>query len=128
MTEKFLSSQDADTEAISATKIREASLPDTYYVIWLTGLPCSGKTTIAQALAKRIACEILDGDDLRGSAFAATVGFTPQDRQRHIERVGYMAKRLSKYSHVVCAFVSPSEIVRNTLPVDIMVWVKCLAC
>jgi adenylylsulfate kinase-like enzyme len=37
----------------------------TYPVIWLTGLPCSGKTTIAKELAKNTRIEVLDGDDIR---------------------------------------------------------------
>ena len=34
-------------------------------IIWLTGLPCSGKTTIARALAKKINATVLDGDEIR---------------------------------------------------------------
>ena len=94
-------------------------------IIWLTGLPCSGKTTLANALSKICIVEVLDGDVLRATPFAMNAGFSPEDRKRHLLRVGYLAERLSKYSIVICAFVSPSEEVRQQLPIDVMVYVKC---
>ena len=106
-------------------------------IIWLTGLPCSGKTTIARELKRRLTgslgdiecgrvCELLDGDDLRNSDFASTAGFSPEARRDHLLRVGYMAKRLAKHApYVVCAFVSPAESVRQTLPIDLLVHVDC---
>lgn len=94
-------------------------------VIWLTGLPCSGKTTIAKVIVERTGAEFLDGDDLRDSDFSKGIGFTPEERKRHLLRVGYLAKRLSKYNDVICSFVSPAKDVREQLPVDIMVYVKC---
>ena len=96
-----------------------------YLVIWLTGLPCSGKTTLAEIIVKKINGELLDGDDLRGSDFSKGIGFSPEARKQHLLRVGYLAGRLSKYAHVVCSFVSPSEDVRNILPVDLLIYVDC---
>jgi len=94
-------------------------------IIWLTGLPCSGKTTLAEILVKRMGGELLDGDVLRNSDFSKGIGFSPEERERHLLRVGYLAKMLGKYTNVFCSFVSPSEEVRKKLDVDIMVYVKC---
>jgi adenylylsulfate kinase len=94
-------------------------------IIWLTGLPCSGKTTIAEQLVKISNGELLDGDNLRGSDFSKGIGFSPEERERHLLRVGFLARMLSKYTTVVCSFVSPSEEVRKKIGADYMVYVKC---
>lgn len=90
-------------------------------VIWLTGCPSSGKTTIARALAKElhlkyphIKTQLLDGDDVRSSPLATHVGFSKIDRGNHIRRMAYMAKMFSDHGIVViCAFVSPDRAVRQ---------------
>lgn len=106
-------------------------------IIWFTGLPCSGKTTIAKALDKNLdsvwmrlaglpkMCHVLDGDTLRGSDFSRGIGFTKEDREQHLLRVGYMAKELNTYvPYVLCSFVSPFEDTRKKLPIDLLVYVK----
>ncbi|MEK7801730.1 MAG: adenylyl-sulfate kinase, partial [Pseudomonadota bacterium] len=90
------------------------------HVIWLTGCPASGKTTIANALLKKIArhyphvrTQLLDGDVMRSTPMADTVGFTREDRARHILRMAYLAKMFADQGIlVVCAFVSPDRAVR----------------
>jgi adenylylsulfate kinase len=79
-----------------------------YKVIWLTGLMSSGKTTIAQALAKKIDAYILDGDELRGSYISRGLGFTESDRKLNLMRAAEIAKMMVKKSHVICAFISPT--------------------
>jgi len=80
-------------------------------VVWLTGLSGSGKSTLAQsvsaALAQRgLRVETLDGDKIR-TIFPNT-GFTRQDRDAHIKRVGFLASRLEQHGvFVVCSLVSP---------------------
>ena len=80
--------------------------------LWLTGLPCSGKTTIAEIVkaeleAKGCAVELLDGDEIR-KHFSAGVGFSKEDRANHLKRVAYLCHLLSKHGVVVLAsFVSP---------------------
>lgn len=90
-------------------------------VIWLTGCPSSGKTTIALALDDAIhrqypylrTCR-LDGDDMRTSPLAMHVGFTKKDRAEHIRRMAYMAKMFADCGVVViCSFVSPDRPVRS---------------
>ena len=80
--------------------------------VWFTGLPCSGKTTIAELAAKELAregrdVEVLDGDEIR-KHFSAGVGFSKEDRANHLKRVAYLCHLLTKHGGVVLAsFVSP---------------------
>jgi adenylylsulfate kinase len=76
--------------------------------IWLTGLPSSGKTTIATALAERLRAEghrveVLDGDDVR-TLLSADLGFSRADRFANVQRIGYVAELLA--SHGVKVLVS----------------------
>lgn len=90
-------------------------------VIWLTGCPSSGKTTIARALAHElherypyIKTQLLDGDDMRISPLAMNVGFSQEDRANHIRRMGYLANMFANHGVVViCAFVSPDRAIRE---------------
>ncbi len=86
---------------------------DKSIVIWLTGLSASGKTTIGDALAENLKTlghrvEHLDGDLVR-KMFPGT-GFTREERDRHIKRVGYLAAMLEKHDvFVVASFISPYQ-------------------
>ncbi len=90
-------------------------------VLWLTGCPSSGKTTIAEALKTElhekfphVKTQILDGDDMRNSPMAARVGFTKRDRAEHILRMAYLAKLFADHGIIViCAFVSPDRTIRQ---------------
>lgn len=83
--------------------------------IWLTGLPCSGKTTIAYELKKHFPkSQLLDGDLIRGTPLANTVGFSKEDREQHILRMGHLAKMfVDQGITAICSFVSPDRKVRN---------------
>jgi adenylylsulfate kinase len=80
--------------------------------VWFTGLPCSGKTTIADKLAtilkeKGGKVERLDGDIVR-KGLTRDLGFSKEDRDKNIERVTFVAKLLTRNDVVVLAtFVSP---------------------
>jgi len=68
--------------------------------IWLTGLPSSGKTTLAQSLASRLTrqghrVEVLDGDEIR-TFLSAGLGFTREDRNTNVQRVGLVAEVLAR--------------------------------
>ncbi|MCP3684494.1 MAG: adenylyl-sulfate kinase [bacterium] len=82
-------------------------------IFWLTGLPCSGKTTIARELAKRIGAEIIDGDDIRN--LMQNTDFSPSGRAKHMLAVANLAWRFSKYTPVVVALVSPLKKVREEI-------------
>ncbi len=80
--------------------------------IWLTGLPASGKSTLAakveQELCRRgVHCYVLDGDVLRKS-LNQDLGFSPEDRRENIRRAGEVARVLVDAGLVViAAFISP---------------------
>jgi adenylylsulfate kinase len=84
----------------------------TGFTIWLTGLPCSGKSTIARELARRLLrrgrrVEVLDGDLIRQS-LSYGLGFSREDRDRNVLRVAFVANLLSRNDVVVIvAVVSP---------------------
>jgi len=96
-------------------------------IFWLTGLPCSGKTTIANELSKHINAEILDGDDIR--KISNNQDFSPGGREKHMLSVAELAYRFSKYTNVIVALVSPLKAVREkikeTYPNVIEIYIKC---
>ncbi len=68
--------------------------------MWFTGLPSSGKTTTALALADAVRdrgarVEVLDGDEVR-THLSAGLGFTRADRDTQVTRVGYVAQLLAR--------------------------------
>jgi adenylylsulfate kinase len=79
-------------------------------VIWLTGLSGSGKSTIADRLAVELekrGCRVekLDGDGVRE---VFPTGFSREDRQQHVKRMGFMAGLLNRHGvFVVASFISP---------------------
>ena len=81
-------------------------------VIWLTGLPGSGKTTIARILeaelrARNEKVEVLDGDAVR-QGLSPTLGFSAEDRNLHNRRVIYMSKLLERHEvTVIVGLISP---------------------
>ncbi|MFI7677288.1 adenylyl-sulfate kinase [Actinophytocola sp. NPDC049390] len=81
-------------------------------VVWLTGLPGSGKSTIADALERRlhgmgVHTYVLDGDNVR-SGLNRDLGFTPEDRAENVRRVAETARLLFDAGLVVIvALVSP---------------------
>jgi len=86
-------------------------------VFWLTGLPGSGKTTIAMGVARRLMdkgyrVEVLDGDWVR-KTINVGAGFTREERERHLLRVAWIARLLARNGVIVlCSFVSPYREVR----------------
>jgi len=109
-------------------------------IIWLTGLPASGKTTIAQALQVRLSDYtsvqsfpvILDGDEVR-KGLSADLGLSKDDRQEHVRRVVCVSKLLwengiTAIVSLISPYKSMRDLARKELDVCedfIEVWVKC---
>jgi adenylylsulfate kinase len=104
------------------------------FTIWFTGLPCCGKTTIADQVAivlknKNYTVEQLDGDIIR-QGVTRDLGFSKKDRDENIKRVTSIAKTLTQNNVIVLAsFVSPYREQRRNARKEIQkffeVYVRC---
>jgi adenylylsulfate kinase len=89
------------------------------FTLWMTGLPGSGKSTIAQLLSKRLVeeyglpVEVLDGDEIR-KGLSRDLGLSREDREEHNHRVSYVAKVLSRNGVIaITALISPYKSSRD---------------
>jgi adenylyl-sulfate kinase len=88
------------------------------FTLWFTGLPCSGKSTLAEIVAKELesrgrGVEILDGDVVR-THLTKGLGFSKEDRDENIRRIGYVCGLLSKHGAIaISAAISPSRTIRD---------------
>jgi adenylylsulfate kinase len=104
------------------------------FTLWFTGLACSGKTVLADAIAeefkkKGMKVERLDGDIVRKS-LTKDLGFSDEDRRKNIERITFVAKLLTRNGVAVLAsFISPFNDIRaysrKEIGEYILVYVKC---
>lgn len=91
---------------------REAISGHQACTIWMTGLPASGKSTLAVALEKAlweraVHAYVLDGDNIR-HGLNKDLGFSPEDRNENIRRIGEVAKLFTAAGVInVTAFISP---------------------
>lgn len=83
------------------------------FVLWMTGLPGSGKSTVATGLKQRLEAEfgryveLLDGDEVR-KGLSSDLGLSREDREEHARRVSYLAKVLARNGVVsIVALISP---------------------
>ncbi|MDP3300686.1 MAG: adenylyl-sulfate kinase [Sulfuricurvum sp.] len=100
--------------------------------LWFTGLPMSGKTTIADLVFEKlkkyqIPMERIDSKDIRD--IVPNIGFTREDRNRHMHRIGYLIKTLQNNSiSTVASFVSPyresRKAIREMVKNNVVVYVK----
>jgi len=92
--------------------------PHTGFTLWFTGLSGAGKSTLAQVIrddlvARGRRVEILDGDEVRTN-LSKGLGFSKEDRDTNIRRIGYVARLLSRNGVVaVAAAISPYREVRD---------------
>ncbi len=88
------------------------------FTLWFTGLSGSGKTTIAHFVGPELdrrgrIVEYLDGDTVR-THLSKGLGFSKEDRDAHIERVGWVASRLTRHgAAVIAAAISPYDETRR---------------
>lgn len=99
------------------------------FTLWLTGLSGAGKSTIAHAVGERlrghgIKVEILDGDEIRLN-LSKGLGFSREDRDTNVRRIGYVAKLLTRNGvAVIPAAISPFRAVRDEVRKEIGAFVE----
>ena len=90
------------------------------FVLWFTGLSGSGKTTVSQAVVpilreRGVKIEVLDGDIVRTN-LSKGLGFSKEDRDTNILRVGFVANLLARNGLAgCCACISPYTAIRDTV-------------
>ena len=88
------------------------------FTLWFTGLSGAGKTTIAELVRPELErrgrkVEWLDGDEVR-EHLSKGLGFSKEDRDTNIDRIGWVASRLTRQgAAVICAAISPYEETRQ---------------
>ena len=88
------------------------------FTLWFTGLSGAGKSTMSSPIAARLRdhglkVEVLDGDEVR-THLSKGLGFSKEDRDTNIRRIGWVAKTLSKHGVVaITAAISPYKDIRN---------------
>lgn len=100
--------------------------------LWFTGLPLSGKTTIADLVFEKLQkydlpIERIDSKDVR--ELIPDIGYSREDRNRHMHRIGHLIKTLQKNSiSTVASFVSPyresRKAIREMVKNNVVVYVK----
>ena len=87
-------------------------------VVWFTGLPSSGKSTLARRLEKELMrrdreVEVLDGDEVR-LRLTKGLGFSKPDRDENVLRIAYVAKLLARHGVIaITAAISPYREIRD---------------
>lgn len=130
-----MSDQNIVWHASNVTReLREAKNGHKAAVIWLTGLPSSGKSTTAHAVEQLLVAQgrqayVLDGDNIR-HGLSADLGFDTPARAEHLRRIGELAKLMYDAGMIVlCAFISPTRDsrhkVRSLLPAGAFLEVYC---
>ena len=104
------------------------------FVVWFTGLSGAGKSTIANALHSEIElrgrhAELLDGDEVR-THLSKGLGFSKEDRDTNIRRIGYVARLVARSGGIaITAAISPyrevRDEVRSQTPNFVEVFVRC---
>ena len=91
--------------------------------ILIMGLPSSGKTTLATALARELSCVHFNADEIR-KEINKDLGFSVADRIEQARRMGVLCNIASRYgAHVIADFVCPTPETRKAFGAHFTVWV-----
>ncbi len=97
--------------------------------VWFTGFSGAGKSTIAEALTKKLQTEgynleVLDGDEIREN-LTKDLGFSKEDRDTNIRRIGFVAKLLARNGIIVLVpVISPYRAIREEMRANIRNFVE----
>jgi adenylyl-sulfate kinase len=104
------------------------------FTLWFTGMSGAGKSTLSERIMTRFReggarAELLDGDEVR-AALSPNLGFTREDRDTHILRLGFVSQLLSRNGVIsVVAAISPyretRDEVKRSIPRFVEVFVDC---
>jgi len=90
------------------------------FALWFTGLSGSGKSTLSERIFKRLAAcgarvELLDGDEVR-THLSKGLGFSKEDRDTNVRRIGFVAELLTKHGVIaITAAISPYRETRDAV-------------
>jgi adenylyl-sulfate kinase len=106
--------------SVRRDKLTEAEQPDMHkgFTLWFTGMSGAGKSTISRALELRLRelgarVEVLDGDIVR-THLSKGLGFSKEDRDENIRRIGFVCELLSRNGVIaIAAAISPYRAVRD---------------
>lgn len=135
-----------EIEKISGTETRKETFPTTVTkevrdylttispTFWFTGLPCSGKSTLAKQLEMYLVDNNrrlfhFDGDLLR-SGINQDLSFSDKDRRENLRRAAHLARLLNEKGYrVICSFITPTnemrKMIRKIVPNFTLIYVKC---
>lgn len=104
------------------------------FTLWFTGMSGAGKSTLSQAIAQRLRArgaevELLDGDLVR-TRLSKGLGYSKEDRDENIRRIGFVCELLSRHGVIaIVAAISPyraaREEVRSRICHFVEVYVEC---
>lgn len=103
------------------------------FTLWFTGLSGSGKTTLSKMIAERLRrhgakVEVLDGDVVR-QHLSKGLGYSKQDRDENIRRIGFVCELLSRNGVIaIAAAISPYREVREEVRAKIQHFVEVYTC
>jgi adenylyl-sulfate kinase len=99
------------------------------FTLWFTGLSGAGKSTLSQLVAARLCqhgarVELLDGDIVR-TRLSKGLGFTKEDRDENIRRIGFVCELLTRQGVIaIAAAISPYRAIRDELRAAISPFVE----
>jgi len=102
------------------------------FVLWFTGLSGAGKSTVSQLLTERLRAqgakvELLDGDEVR-EHLSKGLGFSKEDRDENVRRIGYVCELLARNGVIaIAAAISPYRAGREELRARIADFVEVYA-